>query len=66
MHTPDALDYFRVHIEAGREHAHVEQELLESTLNGEDSREVPESVEAALNSLWSLLSGVCRLHGMEC
>ncbi len=66
MNTPDALDYFRVHVEADREHSRVERELLESTLNEEDSSAVAESVEVVLNSLWDLLSGVCRRHGMEC
>lgn len=66
MNTPDALDYFRVHVEADREHSRVEREMLESTLNAEDSPAVTESVDAVLNSLWDLLSGVCRRHGMEC
>jgi pyrroloquinoline-quinone synthase len=66
MSTPDAIDYFRVHIEADREHSRVERELLESTLNAEDERAVTESIDAVLDSLWGLLSGVCRRHGVEC
>jgi pyrroloquinoline-quinone synthase len=66
MNTPGALAYFRVHIEADREHSRVERQLLESTLNAEDSRDVAESVDAVLDSLWGLLSGVCRRHGIEC
>ena len=66
MNTPDALDYFRVHIEADREHSRVERELLESNLNTEDSEGVTQAVEAVLDSLWNLLSGVCRRHGIEC
>jgi pyrroloquinoline-quinone synthase len=66
MNTPEALGYFRVHIEADREHSRVERKLLESALNAEGSPAVEESVEVVLNALWDLLSGVCRRHGIEC
>lgn len=66
LDTPDALGYFRVHIEADREHSRVERELLESSLNTEDARNVTEAVDTILNSLWDLLSGVCRRHDIEC
>jgi pyrroloquinoline-quinone synthase len=66
LDTAEALDYFRVHIEADREHSRVERELLESTVKAEDAPSVTESVDAVLNSLWKLLSGVCRRHGIEC
>lgn len=66
MTDPNALAYFRVHIQADREHSRVERELLESTLKPEESREVTKSVDAILNSLWGLLSGVCNRHGIEC
>jgi pyrroloquinoline-quinone synthase len=63
---PSALAYFRVHIEADKEHSRVERELLESTLTAGNSHNVTESVDTVLNSLWELLSGVCRRHGIEC
>jgi len=66
LNTSDALDYFRVHIEADREHSRVERELLECTLKAEDAPAVTESVDAVLNSLWELLSGVCRRHSIQC
>lgn len=66
MNDSNALGYFRVHIEADREHSRVERELLESTLTPEDSGEVMESVDAVLNSLWGMLSAVCRRHAIEC
>ena len=66
MSTPDAHDYFRVHIEADREHSRVERELLESTLNTKDSRDLTESVDAVLDSLRGLLSGVCQRDGIAC
>jgi pyrroloquinoline-quinone synthase len=66
LSTPDALDYFRVHIEADREHSRVERQLLELTLKQEGMHGVAEAVDSVLNSLWGLLSGVCRRHGMEC
>lgn len=66
LNTPDALGYFQVHIEADREHSLVERKLLQSTLNEENTPSVKQSVDTVLNSLWELLSGVCRRHGIEC
>jgi pyrroloquinoline-quinone synthase len=66
LNMPDALDYFRVHIEADREHSRVERELLESTLTPEDTPDATKAVDTVLNSLWDLLSGVCRRHAIEC
>lgn len=66
MGGSDAVNYFRVHIEADREHSRVERELLESTLNEENLPGVTHSVDAVLDSLWNLLSGVCKRHGIEC
>ena len=66
LNTPEALDYFRVHIQADQEHSRVERELLQSTLSAEDAPAVTESVDEVLNSLSDLLSGVCRRHGIDC
>ena len=66
LNTSEALDYFRVHIEADREHSRVERELLKATLDEENVPSVEASVDTVLNSLWDLLSGVCRRHGIEC
>lgn len=66
LNTPEALDYFRVHIEADREHSRVERELLECTLSAEDAHDVTEAVDVVLNSLWDMLSAVCHRHGIEC
>lgn len=66
MNTRDALEYFRVHIEADREHSRVERDLLESTLNEGSFQEIMETVGAVLNSLWRLLSAVCRRHEIDC
>lgn len=66
MDDPNALAYFQVHIKADREHSRVERQLLESILTAEDSLEVTRSVDTVLDSLWGLLSAVCRRHGIEC
>ncbi len=63
---PRGTAYFKVHIEADREHAATERELLEGTLNDANADLVSESVDRALNSLWEMLSGVCRRHQMPC
>lgn len=66
LNTPDAVDYFRVHIDADREHSKVERELLESTMNEEESSHAEKAVEAVLDSVWGLLSAVCHRHGIRC
>jgi pyrroloquinoline-quinone synthase len=60
------LAYFKVHIEADREHAATERSILEEALNDSNADRVSESVDRALNSLWEMLSGVCRRHQMPC
>jgi pyrroloquinoline-quinone synthase len=66
INTPSGLEYFRVHIEADREHSRVERELLASALDVSSLEEVTKAVDDALASLWNLLSAVCRHHGMDC
>ena len=60
------LAYFRVHVEADREHAEVERGLLESYLNETTATSATESAGEVLDALWALLSAVCRRHGIAC
>ena len=57
-----ALAYFDVHIEADKEHAAVERELLARYVNEENSEAVRKSVGQVLDALWEMLSGVERRH----
>lgn len=62
--SPRALAYFRVHIEADREHSAIERRLLKGYVNEFNFAAVEESVAAVLDSLWEMLSGVCRRHAI--
>jgi pyrroloquinoline-quinone synthase len=60
------LAYFKVHIEADREHSAVERELLQSQVNGDNAEAAGVAVDETLEALWEMLSGVCRRHQIEC
>jgi len=64
INDPRCLAYFRVHVEADREHAAVERKLLETSLNEINFTAVQQSVSEVLEALWEMLSGVCRHHGI--
>ncbi len=66
INTPRSLEYFRVHIEADREHSRVERELLALVLDEGNLQMVTEAVDDSLNSLWGLLSAVCMRHSLDC
>lgn len=66
MTEPTNYEYFSVHVEADREHAAAEREMLLQHVDDENAPEVKASVERVLNALWELLSGVCRRHAIAC
>ena len=66
FNDPAAYEYFAVHIEADREHAAAEREMLAQHVTGETSVGVFTAVDRVLNSLWELLSGVCQRHAIAC
>jgi len=57
-----ALAYFDVHIQADREHAAVEQKLLERYVDSGNAVAVGKAVGRILEALWEMLSGVERRH----
>jgi pyrroloquinoline-quinone synthase len=59
-------EYFSVHIEADREHAAAERQMLQQHVDDENSSSVSASVDRVLNALWDFLSGVCRRHAIAC
>lgn len=63
---PKAYEYFSVHIEADREHAAAEREMLAQHVTDENAPSVKASVERVLDALWEMLSGVCRRHAIAC
>jgi pyrroloquinoline-quinone synthase len=58
--------YFSVHIEADKEHAAAERQMLQEHVTDENATDVKASVDRVLNALWELLSGVCRRHAIAC
>ena len=63
---PSDYEYFSVHVEADREHAAAERQMLAEHVTDENASAVEASVDRVLNALWDLLSGVCRRHAIAC
>ncbi len=66
MNDPKAYEYFSVHVEADREHAAAEREMLREHVTDENVSSVKASVDRVLDALWNLLSGVCQRHAIAC
>jgi pyrroloquinoline-quinone synthase len=64
FNDPKDYEYFSVHIEADREHAAAERELLK--IDNSNLESVRTSVNRVLDALWEMLSGVCRRHAIVC
>ena len=62
--NPRAYEYFTVHIEADREHAAAEREMLRNCVTEDNAASVQLAVLRVLNALWEMLSGVCRRHAI--
>jgi len=63
---PKHYQYFRVHIEADREHSATEHAMLSDQLDDQNFKSVKASVNQVLDALWEMLSGVCRRHAIAC
>lgn len=61
---PEHYEYFSVHIEADKEHAAAEREMLK--IDHRNFQAVRASVNRVLDALWEMLSGVCRRHAIAC
>jgi pyrroloquinoline-quinone synthase len=64
--NPAHYEYFTVHIEADREHSAVERRMLREHVGKQNFEMVKASVNRVLDSLWDMLSGVCRRHAIAC
>jgi pyrroloquinoline-quinone synthase len=64
--NPNHYEYFRVHIEADREHSASERRLLGTHTDNQNFESVRASVDHILDALWDMLSGVCRRHAIAC
>jgi pyrroloquinoline-quinone synthase len=63
---PKHYEYFRVHIEADREHSAAERKTLREYVGNQNLELVKASVNRVLDALWEMLSGVCRRHAIAC
>jgi pyrroloquinoline-quinone synthase len=63
---PEHYEYFSVHIEADREHSAAEREMLNRYVDDHNFESVKASVNRVLDTLWDMLSGVCRRHAIAC
>ncbi len=61
---PEHYEYFSVHIEADREHAAAEREMLNRYVDDRNFESVKASVNRVLDALWEMLSDVCRRHAI--
>jgi len=61
----EATEYFRVHIEADKEHAQVERDMMLKHLNPENSAQTYHAVDQVLQALWNLLSSFCQKHNIQ-
>jgi pyrroloquinoline-quinone synthase len=59
-------EYFTVHVEADREHAAAEREMLGAHLTEQNAPALRRAVDRILDALWKMLSGICRRHGIGC
>ncbi len=64
--NPKGYEYFSVHVEADREHAAAEREMLSQHVTDDNASSVTASVDRVLHALWNLLSGVCQRHAIAC
>ncbi len=63
---PEHYEYFTVHIEADRKHSAAEREMLSRYMDNRNFETVRASVNRVLDTLWEMLSGVCRRHAIAC
>jgi len=64
--NPADYEYFTVHVEADREHAAAERQMLSQFVTDENAATASAAVNRILDALWEMLSGVCRRHAIAC
>lgn len=66
MNDSKGLAYFKVHIEADKEHSAVERECLERYITDSTFPTASSTADNTLNALYGMLDGICRRHGIDC
>lgn len=62
MKNPQDWKYFTIHIEADKEHAAIERNLLKLHVNARNEDSVSKSVDQVLDALWNFLSSLCERY----
>lgn len=62
--NPQDWKYFSIHIEADKEHAAIERQLLSQHLNPDNQSSVLQSVDRTLDALWNFLSSLCDRYNL--
>jgi pyrroloquinoline-quinone synthase len=63
---PKGLAYFKVHIEADKEHSAVERNLLADYISESNQAEARGASGEILDALYVMLDGICKRHGIAC
>jgi pyrroloquinoline-quinone synthase len=61
---PEGVAYFKLHIEADREHSRVERELLRASIDPATAPAAAAAADSVLERLWAFLSAVGRRHAI--
>ncbi len=64
MQNPEDWKYFTIHIEADKEHAAIERDLLSHYVKKDNESSITTSVERILNVLWNFLSSLCERYNL--
>lgn len=66
MMSPEQWHYFTIHIEADKEHAHVERNLLIKHVCEKNISAVMKAAETVLDSLWNFLASLLQRYQFFC
>lgn len=64
MQNPEDWKYFSVHIEADKEHAAVERDLLSRYVNTNNENSITCATQRALDTLWDFLTSLCERYNV--
>lgn len=66
MTSPKDWKYFSIHIEADKEHAAVERDLIRKHLTEKEVESALSAADQVLDKLWNFLSSLCHRHQVSC
>lgn len=66
LKNPKDWEYFTVHIEADKEHASIERELLSQYVNESNVTLALNAAQRVLDRLWDFLTSLCHQYSIVC